>query len=68
MAQASKREVAITEETRLPDAIPDFMKEDIGSRQGTENFGAEDMETPRLKLIQALSPELQEYSDLRAGN
>lgn len=46
--------------------MPDFMKGDVG--RGTENILSEDIDTPRLKLIQALSPELQEFNELRAGN
>ena len=46
--------------------VPDFMREDIGL--GKEFIGVDDVDTPRLKLIQGLSPELQAYNDLRAGN
>lgn len=68
MPQATKKPpkgkaVAKLEETQAQ--LPAFMKEDAG--RGTENISREDMEVPRLKLIQALSPELQEYNDLRAG-
>lgn len=41
------------------------MQGDAG--MGMENIGREDVDTPRLKLIQALSPELEAYEDLRAG-
>jgi len=47
-------------------ALPDWMKGDIG--KGAENIGRDDLETPRLKLIQALSPELQANDELRAGD
>lgn len=46
--------------------LPDFMRGDAG--MGKENIGREDLETPRLKLIQGQSPELQAYDDLRPGN
>jgi hypothetical protein len=46
--------------------LPDYMRQDIG--KGAENIGSEDLEIPRLKLIQALSPELETYDELRAGN
>src|SRR5690242_5093707 len=46
-------------------AMPDYMKGDVG--KGTEGIGRDDMEQPRLKLMQGLSPELKEYDDLRAG-
>lgn len=46
--------------------LPAFMQEDADL--GKENIGREDMEIPRLKLMQGLSPELQEYDGLRAGH
>lgn len=46
--------------------VPEYMRGDAGL--GKENIGREDLETPRLKLIQGLSPELQAYDDLRPGN
>lgn len=42
------------------------MHKDIGA--GRENIRQQDIEVPRLKLIQGISPELQEYNELRAGN
>jgi hypothetical protein len=42
------------------------MRGDAG--MGKENIGRDDLETPRLKLIQGLSPELESYNDLRPGN
>lgn len=52
--------------TELSNDVPDWMKKDVG--KGTENIAPEDIDTPRLRLIQALSPELQQFNDLRAGN
>lgn len=46
--------------------LPAFMRDDAG--MGKEAIGRSDIETPRLKLIQGLSPELTEYNELRAGN
>ena len=46
--------------------LPKFMRSDADL--GKENIGKEDIEIPRLKLMQGLSPELQEYEGLRAGN
>jgi hypothetical protein len=60
----AKQSVAIKEEKQL--ALPDFMKEEVGL--GTEALGAADVEVPRVKLIQALSPELQEYNELKQGH
>jgi hypothetical protein len=45
--------------------LPAFMQDDMGA--GTEGMSQEDMEIPRLKLMQGLSPELQEINELRAG-
>lgn len=45
--------------------LPDFMRDDAG--MGKELIGREDIETPRLKLMQGLSPELETYNDLRSG-
>lgn len=47
-------------------ALPDFMKEH--SHLGTEALGAGDVEIPRIKLMQALSPELEEFNDLKQGD
>lgn len=51
--------------TRDEDVMPAFMKGDVG--RGMEGIGRDDIEVPRLKLMQALSPELQEYNDMRPG-
>ena len=48
------------------DAIPDFMKGQRGL--GTENLGQGDIETPRLKLLQAVSPEVEEFDEARPGH
>lgn len=47
-------------------SVPEFMRGDLGA--GRENIRQQDIEVPRLKLIQGISPELQEYDELRAGN
>ncbi len=45
--------------------LPDYMRGD--ANVGKENIGREDMEVPRLKLMQGTSKELEAYSDLRPG-
>lgn len=45
--------------------LPAHMLKDAG--RGVENIGNEDLEIPRLKLIQGTSPELDTYNDLRKG-
>lgn len=46
--------------------LPAFMQEDMG--KGLENMRAEDMATPRLILMQALSKELLKNNALSAGD
>lgn len=46
--------------------LPAFMHTDVD--MGKENIRTEDMDIPRLKLIQGLSKELQLYDDLKAGH
>lgn len=46
--------------------VPAFMQQDVG--MGLDKIGNEDLDVPRLKLIQGISPELQEFNDLRAGH
>lgn len=46
--------------------LPTFMRNDYDV--GKENISQQDMEIPRLKLMQGLSPELQEYDGLKAGH
>lgn len=45
--------------------MPDYMQGKQGA--GTENLDLGDMEVPRLKLIQAISPEVQEFNNLKPG-
>ena len=45
--------------------LPSFMRGDAGA--GTDSIKMEDLETPRLKLMQGLSPELEEFDGLRPG-
>jgi hypothetical protein len=46
--------------------MPAFMRQDVDL--GKENIGREDMDMPRLKLIQGTSKELQLYDELKAGH
>lgn len=47
-------------------SLPAHMRNDVDL--GKENIRNEDMDIPRLKLIQGLSKELQLYDDLKAGH
>lgn len=46
-------------------SIPAFMDQYRGA--GTEGVGREDLEVPRLKLLQALSPECAEFDTAKPG-
>lgn len=47
-------------------ALPSFMQNQGGA--GLENVDASDMQTPRLRLLQALSPECEEFEDAKPGH
>lgn len=62
--------IARRESAPLPSAaavasLPAFMRQDADL--GKENIGKDDIEIPRLKMMQGLSPELQEYDGLKSG-
>jgi hypothetical protein len=66
----SKHQDEITKQTHDPiaarqDQLPAFMRGQAG--MGTERIGTADIEIPRLKLLQALSPEVQE-ADHKQGH
>jgi hypothetical protein len=54
--------VAKKEEKGSAVSVPSWMEGYAGA--GTEDVGADAIEIPRIKLLQALSPELEEYEDL----
>lgn len=60
----AKTAVAVKESNQM--TLPGFMAEQVGL--GTEALDASSVEVPRVKLMQALSPELQEYNSLKAGH
>lgn len=60
--RTNRTEVADPSTTNLPA----FMHGDMGA--GKTDIGSEDLEQPRLKLMQGLSKELEAYNDLRPGN
>lgn len=66
MTNGKKQEVVKKAGFGAVDAIPDFMKESQPG-QGTEGLSQNAMSPPRLKLLQALSPELEEDDTLRPG-
>lgn len=61
------KEVAVKAQNELTtNQIPDFMKGMAG--QGTESLSSDAIQPPRIKLMQAISPELEEYDGLKAGD
>lgn len=65
---AVKGEVALVEDTpkNLASHVPDFMAQYTG--QGTENIKQGDVETPRIKLLQGLSPEVEQFDEAKVGH
>lgn len=71
-APAGKPNVPAKVEEEKRSGVPSFIGKDETAlaqygAQGTEDIGREDMDIPRLKLLQGLSPELQTDDSLRAG-
>lgn len=65
-AAAPAQEVATTPKGgSLQEQTPDFMKKYAG--EGTEKLTSADIETPRIKLLAALSPECEEYETAKPG-
>ena len=60
----SKTAVAVKADNTAA-AVPSFMQNDAG--KGLVDVSAADMEIPRIKLLQALSPELTEFDNLKQG-
>lgn len=61
----STKEVAKVE-SGVSQQLPEFIKGAAGA--GTEALSSNAVSPPRLKLIQALSPELEEHKDLKPGS
>lgn len=61
----SSKELVETPRGGVP-AVPEFMRGKAGA--GTEDFSAGTYEFPRLKLLQGISPELQQFDGLKAGD
>ncbi len=58
--------VAVKEGTAVStDVVPDFMKGYKG--QGVENITANDIETPRIKLLQGVSEEIKIFDNAKPG-
>ena len=69
----AKQSTAVTKNRPAPpparrneDELPAYMQGKAG--QGVEMIGQGDIEIPRIKLMQGLSPELEQYNGLKAGD
>ena len=65
---ASRQAVAVQPKggaMAIHEQVPDFMKPMRG--QGTENIGQNDIETPRIKLLQAVSDEITNFDNAKPG-
>lgn len=62
---AKNATVVTKAESKAVANLPAFMQDHAGL--GSENLGAGDVEVPRVKLIQKLSPELDEQNNLKPG-
>ena len=60
---SKQQAVAVKKEQQM--TLPGFMQEHVGL--GTEKLDSSDLEIPRIKLMQKISPELDEYAEARAG-
>jgi len=66
---AKKNEVAVQDtgsKALATNAIPDWMRQDAG--KGTEAISAADIEIPRLKLLQAINPEIEQFDEAKVGH
>lgn len=66
MAKASTAVTTAPKNEVAASAMPSFMEEYVGL--GTEAISNTSVEIPRIKLIQAISPELDTYNNLKAGD
>lgn len=62
---AKRQEGAVVDPATLNN-LPDFMRQDADLGKG--DILMQDLEVPRLKLMQGTSKEIQEYNDLKPGH
>ena len=65
MTQVSKNKAPVENPPVATSAVPSFMTQYVG--QGTEDLSSNDVEVPRIKLLQSVSPELTELDDVKQG-
>lgn len=63
----AKKSTEVAETKNMALAVPDFMKEDIDQKLGSEHLSSDALRPPRIKLLQKTSPEIDENEDLRSG-
>lgn len=63
-----KNEVATANNTAVGEVaqVPEWMRQDAG--KGTENISSADIEIPRIKLLQAISPEIEAFDEAKVGH
>lgn len=61
----AKQQTAVAKKPDSSSSVPSFMQQDIG--KGQDRIDRNDLEVPRLKLIQSVSKELDAYNKLRPG-
>lgn len=65
MALKKNTQIAKRATEEMAEVVPEFMRKYAGA--GTEALKADDVEVPRIKLLQALSPELDEFNEAEKG-
>ena len=65
MANAKTDTGAVTVKKETAMVAASFLEDD--ANKGLEGIQQEDLATPRIKVLMALSPELNEMSDAKAG-
>jgi len=59
------KNITAKKDTYVSDVAPDYVQGDVGA--GTEALSSEALRPPRIKLLQKVSPELDENEDLKPG-
>lgn len=62
------KKALVPEVVTKEDAVPDFMRADIGKQYGMEGLDNSDLSIPRLLLMQGLSKQKEQFSFLKSGD
>jgi len=63
----ASQELVVREEPNINLVVPDYIRADDGKNFGFEVLDNSDFAVPRLKIMQGLSPEKEQYSFLKNG-